>query len=96
MPVWLYQGPLQGTGEKYLATDDAVCVEQFVDGPGHAFEQGQGMSAPAVRAGAAKWPEKAANQNQYVSEFGEKRNRLAPENFFVISNRASGGYSDLP
>jgi hypothetical protein len=54
------------------------------------------MSTPEVRADAAKRPEKAVNQNQFASEFGEKRNCVALENYLVISNRGSGGYSDHP
>jgi hypothetical protein len=67
-----------------------------MDGPRHAFEQAQSMSAPAVRSEAAKRYQKAGNSSQSGSESVEKLIRVSLSKFWAISSRASAGYSDLP
>lgn len=54
------------------------------------------MSAPAVRAEAAKWPEKAPNRNQYAPRFDAKRNQVASAEFLDFNTRASEGCADHP
>lgn len=59
------QGALPRPGQEHRAADDAVCVEQSVDGSA-APPGGAGMSAPAVRRKAAEALENVRLADQIV------------------------------
>ena len=96
MPVRFHQGSLQRAGQKYVATEDAICAEQFVDGPGHAFAQGLSVRTTAMWADAQRQPEKATNQAQCAPKFNGHAVRSSLREIFLVNSRKSVGCSGHP
>ena len=95
MPVWLHQGALQRLGQEHRAVDDAVCAEQFVDGP-PATHGGAGMSAPEGRVNARRQRETALYPSQNALKSDESVILISLDEFLTANSRESVGYSDHP